>query len=447
MMDSMRQAEGYNSQPRPVSAEAMTRLRTLALAMIGFLLFSQIGLHPFSSGQVNVGGYEGDIDKQVIMLGLALIVLVTSWDRRELRNNLSLSMPILIVLGYCAASMIWALEPVVTLRRLALTLLATWFMYRQTQMLGRERMLYVLRCGLALLLLFNFLAVMFFNQGVHEFALGDDPSIVGNWKGLLAHKNNAGAACALTIIMFLFDWRPVGRSRSLAVVIAAAIFLYFTHSKTSAFSLAAGLAAGWGISHLGRHGASTRAFLLVLGAAVGIEAYLFYQQDLLDTLSDPHGFTGRSTIWYLLLIYARDHMWTGAGYGSFWQIGNKSPIWDLDNSWVAQYASSGHNGYIDLLVTIGLPGLLLTVGLLLVMPAYRLWTSTDMAMQKRGLYGSIIAFTAIHNLSESSLLERTSPIYLMLIFTLAALDEGRMSRQPLLARLRRWRGRVWNPPR
>ena len=84
-----------------------------------------------------------------------------------------------------------------------------------------------------------------------------------------------------------------------------------------------------------------------------------YSDALAVLLSDPGALSGRAQIWPLLISYSQQHPWTGAGFGSFWQIGDNSPIWELTDGWVAEIASHGHNGYLDLIVTIGYPGMLL----------------------------------------------------------------------------------------
>lgn len=418
---------------------SLGRLRVLALALIAFLILSQTGLHPFREVRVSLQRSEGELDKQIVLLGLGLTVLLVAWDRRRLLNNISLPWPLLILLAYCALSITWAIDPEIALRRFALTGFATWFIAREFQALGYARSLYVMRLGFCLLLAINFLAVIFLPEAVHTFELGDDPGIEGNWKGALVHKNSAGAVCALTIILCLYGWQSMGRAFSLIALGGAALFLYFTHSKTSEAALVMALLVGWATSHFGGRPVTTRLFLLVMLVIFGFQGLLFYQHSIIEVFTDPYGFTGRAAIWSLLLEYARRHLWYGSGFGSFWQIGNRSPIWDLTNGWVAQLASSGHNGYLDLLVSIGLPGLLLAVSVLLILPIYRLWTSPRMPAAKRGLLASLVTFAMLHNFGESTLLERTSPIYLLLIFSLMAIEEDRGARGSLLARLGQWR--------
>lgn len=435
----IQKVENADQPPTRALAAPFQRIRLLALALIAFLIVSQTGLHPFRDTQVSLQRSEGELDKQIVLSGLGLLVLLASWDRRRMLDNIALPVSLLLLMGYCGFSIYWAIDPEIAFRRFILTVFATWFIARELQIMGYARTLDVLRYGFGLLLLMNYLAVMFVPEAVHTFAPGDDPSIEGNWKGVMIHKNSAGTACALTILLCVYGWKSMGRAVSLIMIAAAALFLYYTHSKTSQAALIVALVSGWAAAHFGGRPVSTRLFLIVLVAVGGIQLGLFYEKRIIDLLADPYGFTGRSAIWALLLQYAQNHLWQGAGFGSFWQIGNRSPIWDLDNGWVAQLASSGHNGYLDLLVTIGLPGLLLAVFVLLILPTFRIWSSPQMLASKRGLLAALITFAIIHNLGESTLVERTSLIYMLVVFCVVAVEQERAGRGSLLARFGRWR--------
>ncbi|PZP13418.1 MAG: hypothetical protein DI607_08590, partial [Sphingomonas hengshuiensis] len=98
--------------------------------------------------------------------------------------------------------------------------------------------------------------------------------------------------------------------------------------------------------------------------------------------------------------------------------GNASPIWSITRSWVAQ-SSHGHNGYLDLLVTIGLPGTVLAVAMLVVWPLMRLFLSLSISKQQRALLFAMLAFGIGHNLTESSILNGPSVVEVFLILAIA----------------------------
>jgi O-antigen ligase len=397
----------------------ITRLRLFALVLMAFILFSQIGPDPFADQAVSLVRSSGDLVKQVVLLGLCALLLFAGWDTHDLRANLALPVSLLILLGYCLLSVTWAIDPGIAIRRLALTAITMWFLFRAARLLGYAYTLESLRIALVVLLVLNYATVLLSSHGIHHFTLGDDDSIVGAWRGILGHKNDAGAVCALTMLVFLFDRRGQDWALRLALVALAGLFLWFTRSKTSMSALAIAVAAGALLPVLAEQRRSLRIFLLALIAVGAIQILSIFAGDFITSLDDPSAYTGRSTIWHILLEYARTHLWTGAGFGSFWQIGNASPVWDYDNGWVAQLASAGHNAYLDLLVTIGLPGLVLMVVVMFLMPVTQVWLSNTMARPQRGLMLALITFILAHNLAESQLMVGTAFDQEMLVLVMA----------------------------
>jgi O-antigen ligase len=95
-----------------------------------------------------------------------------------------------------------------------------------------------------------------------------------------------------------------------------------------------------------------------------------YGDSLSAAFASPDALTGRVQIWPVLIAYSRDHWMQGSGYGSFWNIGGASPAYEYATGRVSTIAS-GHNGYLDLLAPIGVPGLLLVSATANVVPARR----------------------------------------------------------------------------
>ncbi|RZM32604.1 MAG: O-antigen ligase family protein, partial [Sphingomonas sp.] len=361
---------------------------------------------------------EGDAANQVlhILIFLALLIASGMPSKREL---FCVPFGLAILLAYCFVSVSWAIAPAISFRRATLTAIVVWVTFRQVNDLGPERTLKIARYALLILLAINYLMVFFSPYGIHSEVFGEVSSVVGDWRGIIPHKNVAGAACAFTILLFVFDNRQFPRVISALTVAAAGIFLYFTHSSTSEISLALALAAGIAIRPYDASYRVVLGIVLLIAAGLAIEILLTNITVLTDILNDPGALTGRGAIWPLLLEYSREHLWTGAGFSSFWQIGADSPIWTLTSGWVAIYAAHGHNGFLDLLVTIGLPGLILAVIALIVWPLIRLLLSQSIAKPRRSLLLAIIIFCTGHNLAESSLLNAASMTQVFLLIAVA----------------------------
>jgi O-antigen ligase len=353
------------------------------------------------------------------------------------RPPMAMPTTILILLGYCLLTCTWAIDPNIAFRRLALTAAVVWMLVRAVGDLGAVRTAKIVRTYLVVLLVANYLTVAFSPLGKH--LSGEEPWLLGDWRGLTAHKNVAGPACCFTILMFLFDSNRIAPWVRALVIAASTIFLAMTHAKTATGMLAIALVAG-GVMHFynPRH-RSLVVPLSVIGGTLAFLYLLMYSGVIERVLDDPGALSGRGAIWPALLTYARENLWTGAGFGSFWQIGDRSPIYFLSWSWVATAIGHGHNGYLDLLVTIGLPGLLLAIAVLLVWPAVRLLCSLNISRGRRSLLAAILVFCAGSNLTESTLMDRTSTVQVFLMLAIILIhrlsDQSAGAHQALRARI------------
>jgi len=326
---------------------------------------------------------------------------------------------IAIFLGYCCFTLIWSIDLPVGSRRLLNATVVIWLVFRYVSAFGPDLLLYRFRQALIAMLIVNFLVVMLSPSGVHTYAFGEEPFLLGNWRGMMPHKNIAGATSALTILLFLFDNRQFSKTVSALVVAGAAIFLFYTHSRTSGgVVLCAILLAVASQRYNARYRLLLSGALLLI--AIVVFGMLWSRVDgVVEMLDDPGALTGRGAIWPLLLEYAGRYPWTGAGFGSFWSTGSSSPILTLTTGWVAEYAPHGHNGYLDLLVTIGLPGLVLAMIVLVVWPLLRLMLSQSIAAPRRALLFGLMVFCIGNNLTESTLMVGAMVVQVFLILAIA----------------------------
>lgn len=395
--------------------------RRYAIANVTFPIFLWlvlIGTAPLQEWAFQGAVGAGDVINQVLHVAIFLVLLSAGGmpSRREL---FCVPASITLLLAYCFVTVLWAVAPFISFRRATLTAIVVWVTFRQVNDLGPERTFKLLRLALAGLLVVNFMMVFLTPYGIHGEVLGEESSVVGDWRGIIPHKNVTGVVCALTILLYAFDNRQFSRLFSALVIAGAAIFLFYTNSRTSEVILLLGVIAGVVVRPYDpSHRTVIGVFLLfVLGFA--LQVFSANIDAVTELLNDPGALTGRAAIWPLLLEYAGDHPWTGAGFSSFWQIGDNSPIWTLTAGWVAVYAAHGHNGFLDLLVTIGVPGLLLAVAVLIVWPLLRLLLSLSIEKPRRSLLLALIIFCVGHNLTESSLLNAASVVQVFLLITIA----------------------------
>ena len=88
---------------------------------------------------------------------------------------------------------------------------------------------------------------------------------------------------------------------------------------------------------------------------------------VLHALSIDPTFTGRTEIWKFTFEAISEHPWKGHGFEAFWY--SESLRYGVEDSsrWMAAVATS-HNSYIDLALTIGIPGLALVFIAFIIAP-------------------------------------------------------------------------------
>ncbi len=243
---------------------------------------------------------------------------------------------------------------------------------------------------------------------------------------LLSEKNHAGAISALTFLLFAFDAAHIKRSVRFIVLIAAGYFLYRTTSKTSLGLTALATVLGSMFLYYRPYYRILvimflLVFMLVFAAAIGA-----YGDTILEFLniymSDPESLTGRVQIWPILWNYFESNWMLGAGFGSFWNIGVESPIF-VGEGWVTEIAS-GHNGYLDILVQIGLPGLMIVFFAAFISPATQIIWLKQPDLQQSALIVSILFFCFAHNLTETTLFDRDSIVFIFILIAIAAVNHG-----------------------
>jgi O-antigen ligase len=419
--------------------QAIDRGLLPTLTFIALLLLIFVGLDAFSPPLLvsQFGGVReashGDILRQVAYVAVAGMVGLTAIQRHGIGALRAVPVTLGLLLAWCMVSATWAAETDIVLRRAGLETIIIVSLMMSIDTLGPERAFTILRWFLAAVLLVNFVSIPLVATARHS-AAEVDPALVGNWRGLYGHKNIAGAVCAMTIILFLFTKTGWKNWIGIAIAAAAAVFLFFTHSKSSAGFLPVALLAGL-TYRLGWRDGLSRAILATLATLffVALIAFIALDVDTLTrTLEDPSEFTGRSAIWAAELRYIADHPLLGAGFGTFTDTKSQSPLHNyVSGSWV-DAVSHGHNGYLQVLVTIGGIGFLLTLLAVVVRPLQRFWALDWEENAFKPMLFALFVFALLHNFMESDFLEGDGVAWSGLLMVIAALKNpaGRYSLRP-----------------
>ncbi|WNJ90559.1 O-antigen ligase [Bosea sp. 685] len=268
--------------------------------------------------------------------------------------------------------------------------------------------------------------VIYPDIAVHSAGDALEPEHAGAWRGLFDHKNIAGAMMVVFVLIGIF---VMTTSPRLGWTLAglATVFLFFTGSKTSMglgpFVVLVGLACARIRSLWLRALLALGPLALLLTATIG--SVLFKPIDtILQALSPGQTFTGRTEIWK----FALDRLWNrpilGYGFEGFWHS-DYVMFADIGEgeTGIAQGMVHGHSGYVDLAIGLGIPGLMLGLIVLILLPLrdhHRvLRTPENKALAE--LFFRIWLFCVYSACLESFFFRRADPVWFALLVSVIGL--------------------------
>lgn len=408
------------------------RLPGLCFSCLIFVAF--IGFTPIVTGEYSAEGTlngTGDSVRQAAFVLVFALVVATTLLTKGSQALLDVPIALAVLLLWCWASVTWAIEPAVSFRRVLFTTIVVLSVIYSVNMLSYQQVVSSLAAWFALIVLLDWMVISIVTQAIHQ-ANEAESLLAGNWRGIHTHKNEAGALCAVAALLF-GDLALKGSSFITAPILAALSlgFLAMTESKTSGGAVVAAALTGLFIDR-GYRNPSLRNVMLAAGLCLSVLLAIGFGDqaaDLMAIFDDPGSLTGRVQIWPVLFRYASDHPLLGSGYGSFWAIGSASPVYEDGAEWLTTIAHA-HNGYLDLLVQTGLVGLVMAVFALVVRPLYILTTQPLPPPRSRWLLASLMTFCMFHDLLESSLLDRSNIVWIIML-TAYSLTERRSSGKAL----------------
>lgn len=386
------------------------------------------------------GNYaEGSALTQVMLFGVYIVSFILLAIRpmdhllRAFRPKLLWLLPALAIL-----SILWSGAPTISFRRaVALAGSFVFGVYLATR--------YPRVMLLRFLLVISLIAIVLsFIVSAALPAYSIDP-LSGAWQGVFGQKNQLGQFMALSAALWLLYAVTCKRYRLLAGFGALSVVLMLLSRSATAVVIFAGLIAVLAVVRLLRvRSPLALPILLLVTLIVGYVA--------MRTASDPAGvlaalgrdssLTGRTQLWSLVWQMIRARFWLGYGYGGFWLgfEGPSGPVW-LATGWEPP---SAHNGFLDLMLDLGVVGLIVLVPALIATLRY----GCALAVRGRTLDAAFplifLVFILISNMTESYLVAYNSLSWVLFVAITIQLsmwwqEEGRPraatgARPPSLAR-------------
>jgi O-antigen ligase len=203
---------------------------------------------------------------------------------------------------------------------------------------------------------------------IHQASEIREPMNAGLWRGHFAHKNVAAAAMVIMSFAGLYLYGTGRRLVGGLITLLAVVFLTQTGGKSASLALPAILVVAW----IFERWRAIRFPMVFVGLAafntltIGCSISPAMRELVARFGLDPT-FTNRIDIWRAGISAVANRPLTGYGFQLFWQtdelVYNKAGA----ENW-AFAAFNGHNAYLDAALTTGIPGLILTLALLVWLP-------------------------------------------------------------------------------
>ncbi len=346
----------------------------VAIFMAVFLFF-WITTNPFIDlVQLQAAGLDGSTGSNVVnqitfllITSLTIYVAVTHPLRAQICRPRLL---IIALLSWFFISSALSDYPVDGIKR---TILATMTFFNAGMFLllprSEEQFTRLLLYGTSITLGVAYFGVLFLPRlSIHQATEVLEPMNAGYWRGHYPHKNLA-AAVTLQLTFCGLYFRSAGWKKSgIAITFLSVFFLIHTGGKSSTAMLPMILVLQWIFEKF----RWTRWFIAVGGIVAFntliLGATLFPDfRDLVASLGIDPTFTNRSDIWKVAFDGIARSPIFGYGFQGFWQTPNMMHSPAALENWAVR-AFNGHNAYVDTLLTTGIPGLLLALALVILVP-------------------------------------------------------------------------------
>jgi O-antigen ligase len=423
---------------RGLLAEAFPQARVATI--IAALLFTTVimSFRPFQPAGAELapeGG--GDVVNQLgfsALGGLALFGLLAFVNPRVLKVFFSPWW--LLLLGCFALSVLNAADPSAAARAALFTLIGILTIVAVLA-LPRDADSFCAMIGFAgiVILTVSYAGLVLLpNVAIHTTASAE-PQHAGLWRGVFAHKNIAGPvmACFSFAGLYLFrrGWRWIGG----LLFVAALIFMANTGSKTTAALVPMTFAVVVLPGLIGMRQLTVALCALALAGTGLATLGIVYIEPLKEFVHANFGnvtYTGRVTLWEFGGEMLAKRPWLGYGYDSFW---GSRMLLDTDNPfdrpWDIRDIVHGHDGYLDIALTMGIPAVCVAVFTLLIEP---LRDYLRIPHLKENIYLGdfflmVLLFTALNGFLESFFFRRADPVWMF--FVTAVLGLRLVARIPI----------------
>jgi exopolysaccharide production protein ExoQ len=365
------------------------------------------------------------LDRNVLVVLLCFGLAVLRRRRFKWSDVMREHVWLILMLGWALVSVAWSGSPFVCFKR--------WIRESVAIVMGfvvlseqepAKALQTVIRRSVYILVPFSLLLIKYYPRyGVAYGQFSGEQM----WVGVTLQKNSLGRLCLISVFFLIWTlirrWRGLERSGSKyqpygeIMVLAVALFLLkgpnsMAYSATAAASLGLGFAVFGSLLWLKKHGKTLPAKLVLTALCVilgvGVVTPLVGGKNLAGltgNLGRDATFTGRTEIWASLMPDLAREPIAGAGFACFWTPETRE----------SHQIGEAHNGYLDVILQLGVIGLVLLV--LFLLSSCRKAHNALVHDHDWAAFGiCMFLMAAVHNISESSFNSFTTHLMAVLLF-------------------------------
>ena len=351
--------------------------------------------------------------KLAVQAGIYLVTAVLIL--RHLREFLRLMRAqklLLLLLLLAVLSTFWSDAPGFTARRCLVLIASTCFGgYLATRFTMREILRFV-SIAAAIAALASFMVVW------RRPDLGISGGVTaGDWQGIFSQKNTLGRFMAMGVMVFAMGAVAERKWRwfYVAGVVLCLPLMILSRDATALVALAM-LSALLPIFQIARKRSLAKMVATITVVSATAAAFVFFviiePKKLLLLMGKDPTLTGRTEIWSMVWQKFLQQPWLGYGYSAFWmgQDGKQSAeIWKALH-WSVPHS---HNGFLDVLVQLGVVGL----GLFFIGYAVYFRDALRCARASKSILGLFplmyLSFMLFFNFSEGSIIREESIFWIL----------------------------------
>ncbi|CUX20032.1 Wzy-type polysaccharide biosynthesis protein UppW [Agrobacterium deltaense] len=415
------------------------------LFYVTFLFFT-VGFSPYISLSSTYQGSAMAAGSNLLNQLTAIILFFSFLAFMAKERSFSiLFMPRLLmaaIFGWFVLTSLAGEAPLFSLRRLVMSAIICVLAGGFLQLPRTERHFTTLlaTCALIILFLCYFGITVLPSRSIHQASDALEPLLAGDWRGVFRHKNEAASVMAVLIIVGIYlckRWSFIG---GLSVLLLSLVFLVKSGGKTALGLMPIIIAAGWFILRWPRWRYTVVTLFLAVFAlvTVGTTVDPVFSQ-MLTKLGLDASFTGRRDIWTVAIDYIRQSPLLGYGYQAFWRSDALMSSFTENNTW-ATTAPDSHNGYFDLLLAGGVPGLVLVMVWIYLLPLHYLGKMNEATRNSplTRLYVGVWLYVLLYGFLETLFFLSTGFVWFFLIVAVmglhlqanASLVEDEADREP-----------------